>query len=210
MILTNRNHLNTIFHDEIKKTSQFIRVRDIETRKHDNSKYIELNFYIHDKKTDDIFVITHFKKEIHIIDDFKTKMLIDMNIMKSKKIILNFANKRLTMKNCEIIAFLNVKFKKKRVDKIMRITIFIIISFRFIVFVSIKFRKLFISQNKDYMFHFQFDARFDFDDDFCFHITNVNITVVQVRNVTNKPCVLFKNVKMNRLRNYEKQNYYLV
>ena len=210
MTLIDRNHLNTIFHDEIKKTSQFIRVRNIEVRKHDNSKYIELDFYIHDKKIDDIFVITHFKRKIHIINDFKTKMLIDMNIMKSKKIILNFANKRLTVKSCEIIVFLTLKLKKKRVDKIMRITAFIIISFFIIMFVSVKFRKLFISQNRNYMFHFQLNARFDFDDDFCFHIADVNIIVVQVRNAINRSCVFFKNVKVNRFRNYEKQNYYFV
>ena len=80
--LTNQNYLNTIFYNEIKKRFQFIRVRNIEIRKHDNSKYIELNFYIYDKKTNNIFVITHFKRKIHIIDDFKIKMLIDINIIK--------------------------------------------------------------------------------------------------------------------------------
>ena len=92
----------------------------------------------------------------------------------------------------------------------MRIIVFIIISFFIIMFVSVKFRKFFILQNKDYMFHFQSNIRFDFDNDFCFHIIDVNIIVVQVRNVIDKFCVLFKNVKVNRFRNYEKRNCYFV
>ena len=209
MALTDRDHLDTIPHGEIKKTPQPIRVRGIGAREHDSSEYTELDFYIHGKKADGTPAIAHFKREVHIVDDLKAKMLIGMDIMGPEGIALDPANKRLTVGSCGIVAPLSVKSKGERVDRIMRTTALTTIPPRSTVPVSVKFRGLPIPQDRDYMFHPQSDARLGPDGGFCSHIADANIAVVQVRNATNKPCVLSKNAKVGRLRDYEEQGCYL-
>ena len=185
MLLINRQYLFIVSHDEIKKIDQFVRVRDINSRKHDNFKYVKLNFYIQKKKVDDTTITTHFKRKVHIINEFKIELFIEINIMNSKIISIDSTNKRMTIKNCDIVASFNVTSKKKRVNRIMRIIVFIIISFFTTMSISMKFRERVISIDKNYSFHFTSNVRFDFDDDFYAAIVDVNIVVVQIRNVTN-------------------------
>ena len=81
--------------------------------------------------------------------------------------------------------FSQCNVKKKRVNRIMCIIVFIIISFFTTMSILIKFRERVISIDKNYNFYLTSNARFDFDDDFYAAIVDVNIVVVQIRNVTN-------------------------
>ena len=53
-------------------------MREIKFNQHQISKYIITSLFF--KKNDDITIIT-LSKEIHIVDDFKINVLIEMNIM---------------------------------------------------------------------------------------------------------------------------------
>ena len=106
--------------------------------------------------------------------------------------------------------FISSNVQKKRVDRIMRITILTIILLFTTMSILIKFRKRFISINKDYNFYFILNVRFKFNGDVFAYIINVNIIFVQIRNAIDKLCVLFKNIKIKRLRNYNKKNCYLI
>ena len=132
---------------------QFIRVRDIDTRMHDDSKFVLLNFYIHEKTIDDSNII-HFKRKIHIVDELKIKMFIEMNIFDSKNIIIDIENKILIIDNCEITFFLSIIFKRERVDRIMRCIILIIILSHIIITIIVKFRERAFSIDKNYNSHF--------------------------------------------------------
>ena len=63
MSLIDREFLNIISHEKIQTIAQFIRVRDIDTRIYNNSKFVLLNFYIYEKIIDDSNII-YFKKNI--------------------------------------------------------------------------------------------------------------------------------------------------
>ena len=147
---------------------------------------------------------------MHIINNFKIDLLIDINVIKSKTIIINFNNKSVIIKNCNVIASLIITLKKKRVDRIMRITILTIISSFTTMSISIKFRKRFISINKNYNFYFISNVRFKFDNNVFVYIINVNIIFVQIQNAIDKLCILFKNIKIEQLRNYDEKNCYLI
>ena len=90
MFLMNRKWFHVlIFHVIIRKIVNSIIVKDIENKQHFNFDYAILDFYI-ESKIKKKFVIGHLKRNVHIMNDLKTKMLIDINIICSKIIIVNF------------------------------------------------------------------------------------------------------------------------
>ena len=70
-----------------------------------------LNFYIFDIIKNNKLIITHFKREIHFVDDLFVKILIDVNTIISKKIIINVDKQKIIINNYEITIKLDIKFK---------------------------------------------------------------------------------------------------
>ena len=64
-------------------TSSF-KMRDLDIRRHETWKYVIANIYLFDMKNDKT-IISIFRRELHLIDDLKINMLINNDIMKSKK-----------------------------------------------------------------------------------------------------------------------------
>ena len=168
MSLMNWNFLTTISHDEIRTTTQFIRVRNINFRQHDNSEYVKLKFYIRDKTIIDKFVTIHFRREMHVVNNLKIKFFIDINIIESKIIDMLMSNNILHIENCDVIAFIIIKFKNndERINRIVRVITIVIISFHFTITITMKFRDKSISINRNYFFHFISNVKFESNDEF--------------------------------------------
>ena len=107
----------------IKTIISFIIVREIESNKHKTSKYIIIPLYFSDENV--IIMLT--SREIYIINDFKTNVLIDINIMILAKInILTFQIKT-EIGNCNINVFIKIRIKIRVVVHLIYIKKFIII-----------------------------------------------------------------------------------
>ena len=212
MSLIDRNFLTTISHDEIRTTTQFIRIRNIDFRQHDNSKYVKLKFYIRDKTAIDKFATIHFRRKMHVVNDLKIRILIDMNIIESEIIDVLMNNNTLHVENCDVIAFITIKFKNndKRINRIIRVITIVTISSHSTIAIIVKFRDKSMSINRNYFFHFISDVRLESNDEFFVHIVDVNVDVVQIRNVTNKFCIISRNVKIDKFHDFEKKNCYVV
>ena len=59
------------------------------------------------------------------------------------------------------------------------------------------------------MFHSKTFFNFDVENDVFIYIINVNMSMIQIRNVTSKIVIIFRHVKLKRIMNYEKKNCYL-
>ncbi len=81
------------------------------------SKYLNLNFYIIETFETKISTIAHFKREIYVIDNFRAKLFINTNIFKFETIVVNVVRKKLIVNNYNIIAFLFVILRRKRVER---------------------------------------------------------------------------------------------
>ena len=125
MFLIDRQHLLIARSKiEIKKTTNFIKIHDIDKTFHDNSKYVELDFYIFEKTSNDIEIIVHFKREMHVINDFRVNVFLKTNILNSKSIIINMSRKFIIFFACEnIFVFLNIISKKTRITRFVKSTI---------------------------------------------------------------------------------------
>ena len=157
MSLIDRKHLiiiksNVIIH----RVNNSIRIRDIDHRLHDNSEYIELNFYIFEKLFDNFAVITHFRREIYIVDDFRINVLLKINIVNFEKVVFDFDFRMITLRNRDDLqTSMNIVFKNHRIIRVVRSIDFIIISIHICMTVFVKIRECNLSKNRDYNFEFK-------------------------------------------------------
>ena len=78
------NHSTT----EIKKIPTSITIKGINNNKHEVSEYIRIKMYLSNKNK----MIALIEREFHVIDNLIVKALIEIDIMKSKEIILDLQN----------------------------------------------------------------------------------------------------------------------
>ena len=72
---------------EIKRISILIIIKNIESRKYNISEYIKLKIYLLNKN--EIIVI---ERKFYIVDNLIVKALIDINIIKLERIIVDLRN----------------------------------------------------------------------------------------------------------------------
>ena len=90
--------INDKFHIDIKKIS-FIKIHDLNINEYNICEYAIIYIYIFNKNNDKIVLI---RREIHIMNNFFAKILININIMKFKEVVLDIN------KNFIIIEFYNL------------------------------------------------------------------------------------------------------
>ena len=73
-------------------------VKEIDVNMHDVSEYIKLQMYLFNKND-----IIKVKKKIYIVDNLAIKALIDINIIKSKDIILDIKKNVIIIDSCKDI-----------------------------------------------------------------------------------------------------------
>ena len=122
MSLIDRKYLLKIKFDVIiHKTKQSIRVHDIDDKLHDNSKYIEFDFYVVDTLSNQSSIIAHFRREIHLVNDLKAHALFDVDILKFEQIILDMNKRIITFFVCNnLIALMKLIFKSQRVVRTIK------------------------------------------------------------------------------------------
>ena len=59
------------------------------------------------------------------------------------------------------------------------------------------------------MFHSKVTFNLDSEDDVFSHIVNVNVSMMQVRNVTDNSSTISRHAKLNRILDYEKKDCYM-
>ena len=87
MSLINHKFFKTnAFDVKIQKMNSFITVKRVDIVTHQINEYVNIDFYLFTS----INKITHLKREFHFVNDFKTNMLISIDIMTAENMIFNF------------------------------------------------------------------------------------------------------------------------
>ena len=138
-------------------------------------------------------------------------MLLNNNIQKFENITIFISKRRLLINNCvEFFVFINIVNVDKRVDRLIRIKKIIFLSFYFVTNVFIQIRDNFcLSIDKNYIFYSKINLELKSKKNVYFYIVNVNISIIQIRNVINETYIISRYVKLNRVFDYEKNNYYM-
>lgn len=209
MSLTNRKFVKRQRLDIIIHQTKFkVIVRGIDAQVHDNFEYVILNFYVSDKFKKQNMT-AHFQIEMHLIDDLKTNVLIDMNIMISEEMIVDCEKRKLTIEKCDEFE-INVLVARKShvVDRAVRAITKTIVQSEVIMTISVRIRNQTLSKDQDYSFFSKSQRQLDLESDFFRHITNVKVVDVQIRNITTISFIISKNFKIEILQDYREQNAY--
>ena len=84
--LINRTFLSENYSTiKIKKISTLITIKEINNNKYEISEYIKIKIYLSNKNK----IIVLIEREFYIIDNLTTKTLIEIDIIKSKEIVLD-------------------------------------------------------------------------------------------------------------------------
>ena len=75
------------------KKINVIKIRDIDEVNLSTIECLSIIFRIFDTIADDSFVVVIFIKHVYIVDDLKTKILLNNDIFESKQIALNIVKK---------------------------------------------------------------------------------------------------------------------
>ena len=149
---------------------------------------------------------------MHLINELQINLLININIQKSKNITISIFKRRFYIDNCvEFIVTINIVNVEKRIDRLIRIKKIIFLSFYFITNVFIQIRDNFcLSIDKNYMFYSKINFELKSKNNVYFHIVNVDISIIQIRNIINEIYISSRHVKLNQVFNYEKKNCYII
>jgi hypothetical protein len=160
-------------------------LRGIGNNFHRINKYIIISFYIYRKIREYSYLI-EITAEIHVVNIFKSKILIAINIVDTEKIFIDFririfatniipefnANIRTIRKNIKIIKIV-VNFRKEK-----------IIPLNIIKEIPIRIKKK-LNNNRDFLF------LSEYPNAIC-HIINSNFSFIQIRNDGKNPIYISK------------------
>ena len=208
MNLIDRNFLLEVFSNiVIKKMSTFMTMRGINVNMYNVNEYVKLQMYFFDKNG-----IVRVEKEFYIVDNLVIKAFIDINIIKSKDMILDIKKDVIIIelyKNIQIF-FIFVNHRS-----LTRITIFnnnktkMTIPSHFNIIISIidlKCRSLKLSSDRDFLFESQ---KLDTLSIYA-HIVDYNISKVFVRNDINYIINLSRKIKLRVIIDYEITRCYVI
>ena len=134
---------------------------------------------------------------MHIIDDLKTKMLLNINILDSERMSIDVDEKKLLIKNCNDL-ITNIKIKAKNnidVRRTIRNQKKMTISLNSMMRVFIELRISTSLSNKDYLFEFNYTKVYA-------HIVNVEILFIYIKNDIDIFKIIFRHFNLNIIVEY--------
>ena len=76
--------------------------------------------------------------------------------------------------------------------------------------IFVKYKNNVLFTNRDYNFLFKFFEALNAKSEFFVYIIFINVVAIQMKNALNTFFVIFKNIKINDLHDYEKENCYII
>ena len=167
----------------------FITVQDLNAQKHSTDKYAIASMYFADIDDKKRKVKTLITKKIHLIDNFKTNMLINNDILKSELIDISTFTKSAYVDSCEVTILIRMQIKTFSTRSVCAMKSIVISS---LTELTISIHKI-DAFNNDYIFEFDQANFFIYA-----HVINANIKVVLIRNDN------FTAIKISRNLRFEK------
>ena len=168
-----------------------ISVRELNVDKHMTTEYVILFMYFSDQKNDNL-VRAKIIREIHLIDNLKTNMLLKNDVIDSEKIDVNISNKSAYIDSCEIIVNLEVR------------------TFRISIQTSVHARKITIVSSHSELMLLVHYTTMSFDRDYLFesnelnfslyvHLINFTFKHIVVRNESNQAVHISRNCRVDHM-----------
>ena len=104
LIMKMRNFMKQQLNDDMKiqKLISSISIRKISDKLIKISDFVLINLYIIDVDFINKFITAVIIAKIHLMNNFDVNMFIDVNVLKSQKMTLNFDNNKLIINSCDV------------------------------------------------------------------------------------------------------------
>ena len=210
MSLIDRQWLHVLISDiVIKQTVDSMTIREIEDREHFSSDYASVDLYLKSKLKGKTF-IAHIKRDVHVVDNLRAKMLIGTNIMCPEGMIANLQTRKLIIDSCNMTTPIICTLIDFRINRIVRSHHVVTISAHIVVTVSFK-QDVDLSVERDYSFQPHVTSiNFGAKDDIMTHIVDFKTSMIHVRNVIDKAITVSKHTKLDKISDFDEENCYHV
>ena len=174
------------------------------------SDFVLTQLFIDDIDVVDKFITTTIIVEVHLIDDLKTNMLIDVDVFKSQKMILNFEHNTLIINNCDITTTINsVNREKSHVKRIIRNQKIFTMLLDELIKISVIFYDD-LSNDKNFLFESQCTTYLNQNENVFAHIIDSNLFFIQIHNITIESITLTKRARLKSIMKYNQQKCYQI
>ena len=186
----------TFFKSQIKNISirtmtSSIIVNELETTKHFTNKYVIVSMYFSDKNQNDKSTTALITKEIHLVDNLKTNIFIENDILESEKFDVFISTSSAHIESCDIIISIFVRNRSTSRIASVHSTKIMIISSQIEQIVRI--HKISLSE-RDYIFE-SADVNFFIYS----HLIDITIDVILIRNDNDKEIKISRNFRLSKL-----------
>ena len=186
----------------VKKTKLPITIRGVKSILHFTNNYCLLDLYI-PKIFNSKKAIDHIRREIHIVDNFKTKMLIEIDIFESKRIQIDIDDEKLFIKSCNnLIIDIIIKIKNDvGVRRAIRNQKKIIILSNSFIRISVKMRISLLLSDRNYLFELNLKGVYA-------HIVDINILFVYIKNDIKSKKMIPRHANLKTVVKYDIDSCY--
>ena len=175
----------------IKIMITFISIRDLDVDKHMTIEYIILFMYFFDQKND-VTIKIKIIREIHLLDNLKINMLLNNDVIESKKIDVNVSNKSTYIDNCEIIDNFEIRTSRSIVQiSIHERKITIVFSHNELI---LSMHYIIVSFDRNYLFESN-----EFNFSFYVYLINFTFKHIVVRNKNSQTVHISWNCRVDHM-----------
>ena len=188
----------------------FINVREIENVFRENNFYLFLNLYLNEVFKNSS-AREYFRREIHIVNNLKCKIFLNMNILETKQVTFNMKNKIMILFTCKnLIVFIRITSKSNaRIRRVIYFKDQTVISVKAIAQMLIYFKEKRFSDDRNYFFESdqkQLTIVLNELNDFYVYVCEENLICVQIKNNRNVAVKISRKIRLDTLTKYEKKN----
>ena len=196
---------------EVKKITVKISIRGLRFKIHHFDEYAIHIFYIKDVLFDNTRVFAQITREIHIVDDLKANMLIEADILTSKRIIINFITQFIKIDSYrDIVVSMNSRIRFESIKRTIKSLNKIILSPRITMLMSITYADDKLSEDRDLLFEPQCALSLDLAGEVYIHMIDISFHAVQIRNDIDQTIVISRKARLKVLDEYEQNKCFSV
>ena len=189
----NRNFFKTqTFNIFIRIMISSFQIRDLDTNRHENWKYVICDIHMFDTKNDQK-ITSLFKREIHFVDNLKINMFLNNDIIEFENFVIDIIKKHAMINNIDIIISLKIRFFKLTIQRFVHFKKIIVISSHVEMIVVVHHAELSITKD------FLFESNDNFNFILYAHLVDAFIKSIIVRNDKEFPVMISRNFRLDKI-----------
>ena len=181
-----------VFDNVIRIIITLLKIRDLNIQKHESYEYVIYKIYIKNIKNNKS-ITSILRREIHLINNFKTNMLINNNVINVENIVVDSIKKKTFIINIDVAVLIKVKLSKTLIQRSIHIRKIIIVSFRSKITIFIHYVALSIIKN------FLFESADNVNFTLYVYFVDISTFVVIIRNNRNQSIQISRNFRLEQI-----------